>query len=123
MDDASNDGDIETLEFLKNSKLHLKYSEYAINSASMYGKVNSLEWWKNSGLELKYTENGMNLASVNKKINVLEWWKKSGLPLKYTGDIYTFAQNEEVSNWLNENLRSEPKNRLFRFYQSKRNQR
>ena len=74
----------EILDFLLNKfGSKLKYSVLAIYNASGNGNVNILEWWKNSGLPLKYYSDAMDCASENGHVNVLEWWKNSGLPLKY----------------------------------------
>jgi hypothetical protein len=76
-------GDVDFLEWWKNSGLELKYTKKALNYASEYGHVNVLEWWLKSGLPLKYDDWALFLASHSGHVNVLEWWKNSGLELKY----------------------------------------
>jgi hypothetical protein len=76
-------GNVDILEWWKNSGLKLEYDESTLDLASYGGQVKVLEWWKNSGLELKYTENALYWASRNGHAEVLEWWKNSGLELKY----------------------------------------
>ena len=85
-----------------------------MDKASSDGNTDILEKIKKSGIPLKYSKYAMDLASKNRNMYVLEWWKNSGLELKYTNDIYILAKNEETSNWLDINLRNEPKNLITR---------
>ncbi|KAI8920307.1 hypothetical protein DFJ77DRAFT_507695 [Powellomyces hirtus] len=71
---ASKKGQIELLEWWKESGLELEYSRGAMDDANWGGKVavTALEWWKASGLELKYTDKG---ASWGGQVTALKWWK------------------------------------------------
>ena len=51
--------------------------------ASTCGQVEVLQWWKDSGLELQYDESVLIGASCGGQIAVLEWWQESGLELRY----------------------------------------
>ena len=70
---ASSNGHVNILEWLKNSRLELKYTSNAIDCASCNGHVNILEWFKNSGLEFKYSQWAIDDASENGHVNILEW--------------------------------------------------
>ena len=86
---ASKKGDVQFLEWFKNSRYEFKYNAYVINyAASKYGNIQVLEWFKNSGYEFKYNEDAINWASGNGHIQVLEWFKNSGYEFKYNN--YTF---------------------------------
>ena len=94
IDCASERGHINILEWHKNSKLELKYTERAIDLASQYGRIHILEWYKNSGLEFKYTTDAIDSASQNGHIHILEWYLNSGLEFKYTTEaIDSASQN------------------------------
>uniref|UniRef100_A0A6C0E8D7 Ankyrin repeat protein n=1 Tax=viral metagenome TaxID=1070528 RepID=A0A6C0E8D7_9ZZZZ len=80
---ASMNGHINVLTWFLNNISKPLYNE-AVELASSYGQVAVLEWWKNSGLILYYSDQAMDMASCNGHVEVLEWWKNSGLPLKYT---------------------------------------
>ncbi len=58
-------GNIQILEWLKNSCYEFKYNSSEISYASRYGHVEVLEWFKNSGYEFKYNENTIEQASNN----------------------------------------------------------
>uniref|UniRef100_A0A6C0E7G4 Ankyrin repeat protein n=1 Tax=viral metagenome TaxID=1070528 RepID=A0A6C0E7G4_9ZZZZ len=89
LDWASHNDHINVLEWWLNSGLSLKYSSYSLDGASQMGHIHVLEWWKNSGLPLKYSENALSFAHRN----VFKWWKKSGLPLKYPSwTIYLYMK-------------------------------
>ena len=57
-----------------NSGLTLKYTSYAMDSASHNGYTDVLQWWKDSGLPLKYSNSSMDRASYIGSIKVLQWW-------------------------------------------------
>lgn len=84
IDFASMNGHLQVLQWWKESKLRLEYTEDSMDVASQNGFTHILEWWKNSGLRLKYSEKAMDLASIAGYVSVLEWWRKSNLPLKYS---------------------------------------
>ena len=48
-----------------------------IYNASKYGNVDVLNWFKNSGFEFKYFENAINWASKNNHVEVLNWFKNN----------------------------------------------
>lgn len=58
------------------------YTTNSIDSASKNGNIDVLNWWKNSGLELKYTEYALSYAAFSKHFHILEWWKNSNLIIK-----------------------------------------
>ncbi len=70
---ASRNGDVQFLEWFKNSGYEFKYDNYAIFYASENGHVHVLEWFKNSGYEFKYDKNAINYASSNGHIKVLKF--------------------------------------------------
>ena len=93
---ASMNGDIDVLNWWKNSGLDLCYSFDSIDHAH---NIEVLDWWKNSGLALCYTYDAMNKAS---NIEVLDWWKNSGLALRYSIDALINASRNndiEILNW------------------------
>ena len=73
---ASKKGDVQFLEWFKNSRYEFKYNAYVINyAASKYGNIQVLEWFKNSGYEFKYDKWAIIMASENGHVKVLEWFK------------------------------------------------
>ena len=84
INNASQHGHIQVLEWFKNSCYEFKYNESTINFASINGHVLVLEWFKNSGYEFKYNEWAINYAFLNGHIQVLEWFKNSNYKFKYT---------------------------------------
>lgn len=84
----------------------LKYSERAIDNASVANYINVLNWFLEqnltNGLEIKYTINAMDNAAKRGLINVLYWWFDSGLELKYSKCAVNGAacnNNIEILNW------------------------
>ena len=109
---ASRNGQVEFLEWWKNSRKKIKwklfgkdkcrYNVNAIDFASHGGQIEVLEWWKNSGLKLKYTRYAIESASVDGNIKVLNWWKNSGLTLCYGRWAFDGAASDgnlKVMNW------------------------
>ena len=80
---ASKYGQIQVLEWFKNSGYEFKHINKAINCASHEKHIQVLEWFKNSGYEFKYDECAINHASRNGHVQVLEWFKNSGYEFKY----------------------------------------
>ena len=125
VNNASNFGFVEVLEWFKNSGYEfkndisesvmvqsVKYSifysiEWAINLASLNGHVKILEWFKQFGYKFKYTDYNytISLASENGHVEVLEWFKNSGYKLFNTFlDLYWFITNNKnlkILKWLN----------------------
>ena len=100
--DASAFGNIQILEWFKNSGYEFKYDENAINYASYYGHIQVLEWFKNSGYELKYDKHAINYASENGHVKVLEWFKNSSYEFKYDENAINNASHYghiEVLEW------------------------
>ncbi|KAK4701266.1 hypothetical protein P7C70_g4967, partial [Phenoliferia sp. Uapishka_3] len=83
MDDASRHGQVQVLEFWKNSGFPLHYSEHALSSATFQCELGSLEWWRRSGLSLKIG-NVLDFASREGSTTCLNWWSHSGLPAPYS---------------------------------------
>ncbi|ORY44322.1 hypothetical protein BCR33DRAFT_785022 [Rhizoclosmatium globosum] len=57
--------------------------EASIDNASAKGQVELLQWWKESNLSLEYTEKSVLEACRNGHVDVIQWWLDSGLPIKY----------------------------------------
>jgi hypothetical protein len=79
MDSASAKGQIDLLNWWKDSGLDVIYTNDSMNEASKNGHLSILDWWKNSGFTLKYTPSAIHNAVKNGQSKVLEWWNKSGL--------------------------------------------
>src|SRR5438128_438090 len=75
---ASCDGNIDVLNWFKNSGLEFKYSFSAIDLASAHGHTNVLDWFKKSEFKFKYSVNAVDYASENGHIHILNWFKNSG---------------------------------------------
>jgi hypothetical protein len=87
---ASKNGDVQFLEWFKNSGYEFNYSNWAIKNASKNGHIHVLEWFKNSGYEFKYDAWTIYYASYNGDIKVLEWFKNSGYKF-YSVDVINRA--------------------------------
>jgi hypothetical protein len=99
---ASQYGNVQVLEWFKNSGYEFKYDEEVINYASENGHIQVLEWFKNSGYEFKYNENAINCASLNGHIQVLEWFKNSGYEFEYDNSVIDDASyngDVQVLEW------------------------
>ncbi|KAJ3128048.1 hypothetical protein HK098_005260 [Nowakowskiella sp. JEL0407] len=82
------------------------YTASSINNASEFGLFDVLQWWLESGLRLKYTKRAMNKAIINGRVDVLNWWKNSGLHLKwheYTIPVASMRNRVEILEWWVEN--------------------
>jgi hypothetical protein len=102
INNACYNGNIQVLEWFKNSGYDFKYDESAINYASSSGYVQVLEWFKNSGYEFKYTKHAINWASEIGHIQVLEWFKNSGYEFKYDENAINYASENgyiKVLEW------------------------
>ncbi len=72
-----NNGNIKTLDYLKNTNQIPKYDGTELYYASYAGKTEVLDWWEQNGLEFvfhKY-EDVITGASYNSHLNVLQWWE------------------------------------------------
>ncbi|KAI9348964.1 hypothetical protein DFJ73DRAFT_760739 [Zopfochytrium polystomum] len=74
---ASAVGDVETLQYWRNSVQRLEYSEKPMDAAIRSGNVAALQWWKDSGLELKYTKRFVDALGSRSKAR--RWFKENGL--------------------------------------------
>ena len=86
--DASENGDVDLLEWLKNSDIKLEYDIRPLTYATNKGHINVLEWWKNSRLPLKYDNTVCIGAFYNYNNDALDWWKNSGLECIVMGCVY-----------------------------------
>jgi hypothetical protein len=103
LDHVSVEGNLDVLEWIKNSGLPLSYSNNAMMSEFVDTDV--LNWWKNSGLPLKYDMRHVLInASLWGEIKLLEWWKNSGLQLSYSWNKYERCRLEVIRWWENSNL-------------------
>jgi hypothetical protein len=80
---AGSKGEVQFLEWWKNSGLSLKYDNLSLVGASATNCINVLTWWLKSKLPLKYDRSALAIASIYCQLDVLTWWFKSNLPLKY----------------------------------------
>ena len=62
--------DIETYQKFN---LNILDNTYFIDNASENGHVNVLDWWKSSGFDLEYSNDAIDYASENGHVNVLDW--------------------------------------------------
>jgi len=77
---ASSKGYIEVLEWWQKNCKEFKCSTYALLWGSHYGHINVLDWWFNSGISLTYSlKNVLFFATVGGHLNVLKWWLKTTL--------------------------------------------
>jgi hypothetical protein len=74
---ASEYGNVNVLEWLKNSGLPFVYFDGLL--LNKFRCINVLEWWKNSGLPLKYDEKVLHKNLKNFDPETLKWWFNSGL--------------------------------------------
>lgn len=105
IDRLSQLGYVDDLQWWKNKKLPIQYTEIALEDASANGHWQVLQWWKDQHIPMKYTERALDYASANGHLKVLKWWKESGLTLKYTDHAFTYAiinDHEEVVTWWKE---------------------
>ena len=75
-------GLIDILNWWYDSKLYLKYTDSAINYASIKNKINVLDWLfykiKDKRLEFKYSQVSFYKCKLEEKdmLELLKWWKE-----------------------------------------------
>ena len=117
LDWASEMGYVNILEWWKNLKIQLQYSEYALDHASVNRHFDVLEWWLKSKLPLKYSEYALDQASENGHVDVIDWWLKSNLPLKNSKDAINMASKNGHIDVLNKLFdESQNKSKYFGVY-------
>lgn len=92
IDDASDRGHLEVLDWWKKSGFKLDYGIHVVNSASSNGHVEVLDWWKKFFQEINqafpYSHIAIDMACKHGHVNSLNWWldqyKSTDLELKYT---------------------------------------
>lgn len=62
------------------SFLTKEYNAEALDSASKAGFIHVLDWWRESRLPLRYTEAALEQASSRGNLEVLEWWHNASSP-------------------------------------------
>ncbi len=82
-DKASERGQIDLLQWWKDSSLSLHYTKDSIERACSLGNITVLSWWEQSGLTLRYSTRAMQYASQRSNFAVWNWWCRSGLDLRY----------------------------------------
>ncbi|TDL23061.1 hypothetical protein BD410DRAFT_787889 [Rickenella mellea] len=90
LENASAKNHVHILEWWKRSRLSLKIGR-VMDAASSAGHVAVLEWWLHSQLEFKYDKQALHHASLHGKVDVLEWWFRSGLQLIFDQDALVLA--------------------------------
>src|SRR6478735_6456241 len=103
MNNASKKGQIELLQWWKDSGKRCEYNDFAMDYASLNGHVHILQWWIESGLECKYSVFAMDWASQNGHVHILQWWwDKRDFELKYSNVAIDHASENghvEVLEW------------------------
>lgn len=109
MNEASEHGYIDILDWWLKSRSKIEYNENAIDLASRNGHIHILDWWIASGLKLLYTNYAIDSASKNNNIEILDWWISTKLRLKYTCDAIDWtAENGHIGVlewWLTSGLK------------------
>ena len=80
----------------KDSGLELKYDESAVDHTV---RPKSLKWWKESRLPLKYSNWALIWCTWGGNGPALKWWKASGLELKYDEKTVAYAKDSSTLNW------------------------
>lgn len=63
------------------------------------GNLNILQWHKNSVAKMNYTDDAIRFATEEGHINILEWWVKSGLVIKFKNEILGRITNKKSLDW------------------------
>ena len=104
INNASENGHVQVLEWFKRSGYKFKYDNWAIIRASRYGHVQVLEWFKHSGYKFKYDNYAITWASRYGHVQVLEWFKHSGHEFKYNKSAIINAKNIIILKFFIENI-------------------
>jgi hypothetical protein len=62
----------------------MEWTDWSMDNASQSGHVDVLQWWKDSGLKMKWSNLSMDWASGNGHVHILQWWKDSGLEMDWS---------------------------------------
>lgn len=102
IDCASSLGFVSVLEWFKQCKLELKYTENAIDKAAANGFIEVLQWYHNNGYSLKYSKNAIDFACKYGHLDIIIWFDKNGYELKYSKSAITHAckyNHLEIIKW------------------------
>lgn len=69
---------------------HFNISQIIDKLASV-GNIDMLNWWKNSDKTFNYSENALTNSAMNGNVEVLKWFVENKLPLKYNSTLFDLA--------------------------------
>ncbi|KAI8804517.1 hypothetical protein BJ742DRAFT_823895 [Cladochytrium replicatum] len=103
IDLASQRGDLDTLEWWRNSGLPLHWTKHGPLSAAEQGNVLVLKWWRDNYANFVHlAPEILRCASESSNLDVLDWWKSEGLPLVCDRSLsvkLTETGNEVALDW------------------------